>query len=427
MPVVSLIHSGAGRSLSERMGSIHFATAEKSSTTLWIHAASVGEVQAAGPLIRELLAGRESFNIILTTMTEYGRKVAKAQLPADIPCILAPLDVPCTVRRFIGKVNPDMYIGLETELWPALLTELRRAGVPCVLLNGRMSDGSFKRYRLIRGLLSELVRTFSAVSVIQDSDREHFAFFGIPENLIQVNGNIKYDFPAADRDGVRKEYRTLLGLNGEKLFICGSTRSGEEKILAGVFLQLRRLGGRDLIWMIAPRHLERLAEVKKILAGNGLSYHLLTELKDGRRKREYPVVLVDTMGELADMYSAGDYIFCGGSLVARGGHNVMEAARWGKPVFFGPDMKDFRDAAQLLERGGAGFRATDGEQLVQLILRHMEDETVYQRACSNALEVVKLQQGAARRQAAMVKKLLAERTALRDKESFEFHESINRA
>lgn len=405
IPLISLVRPGAARSLRGRMGSVQPVSGKKGAT-LWIHAASVGEVQAAGVLINELLSGGDEYNIVLTTMTEFGLKVSEAQLSGNVSCFLVPLDVPYAVRRFLGTIRPDMYIGLETELWPALLTEIRLAGVPGVLINGRMSQRSFKRYRLVQGLLKKLLSGFSAISVIRNIDKERFAFFGIPEDRILVTGNIKYDFTPEDQDVVRKKYRALLGLKDEKLFICGSTRSGEEKILVEVFRQLREQSGRELVWLVAPRHLERLAEVKRLLDGYGLSYDLFTELKDKRKERESSVVLVDSMGELARIYSAGDYIFCGGSLVDKGGHNVMEAARWGMPVYYGPSMYDFMDAAELLENGGAGFRVADGDELVRIIVRHMDDEPEYKQAGNNALEVMKLQQGSARRQADIVRKLL---------------------
>ncbi|MDH3329047.1 MAG: hypothetical protein OEM01_07410, partial [Desulfobulbaceae bacterium] len=343
IPLISLVRPGAGRSLRERMGSVRPVSGKKGSATLWIHAASVGEVQAAGVLINELLSGDDKYNIVLTTMTGYGLKVAKAQLPGNVSCFLVPFDVPYAVRRFLGTIRPDIYIGLETELWPVLLTEIRHAGVPGVLLNGRMSQRSFKRYRLVHALLTRLLSGFSTISVISNLDKERFAFFGIPEDRILVTGNIKYDFTAEDRDIERKKYRILLGLKEEKLFICGSTRSGEEKILAEVFRQLQEQSGRGMVWLVAPRHLERLAEVKRLLEGYGLSYDLFTELKDKRKERENSIILVDSMGELARIYSAGDYIFCGGSFVDEGGHNVMEAARWGLPVYYGPSMYDFMD------------------------------------------------------------------------------------
>jgi len=408
IPPVSLVRPGLGRSLRQRIGNFRadISPRENGPATIWIHAASVGEVQAVRVLINELLSGNEEYRFVLTTMTEYGRMVAEKQLPEDVLCLLAPLDVSPVVRRFLKRIRPDIYIGMETELWPVLLSELERADVTKVLLNGRMSKRSFKRYRLAHGLMDRLINGFAALSVIRQEDKERFASFGVPEDRIQVTGNIKYDFPREDADIVRDQYRKMLGLGEEKLFICGSTGRGEEKILAGVFQELQEQSGNTPVWLIAPRHLERLSEIKRLLVERGVRYDLFTELRDKKQQRTNPVILVDCMGELARIYSAGDFIFCGGSLVDRGGHNVMEAVRWGRPVYYGPSMHDFSDAAEILKKSGAGFQVRGGAELAGIILHHMLDTAAYRLACKNAAEVTALQQGSARRQAEMVKKLL---------------------
>lgn len=401
---VNIVRPEIARSLRQRMGGVQFPVGKKGAN-LWIHAASVGEVQAAGVLINELHAEDNEYNIVLTTMTSYGLQVAKAQLPEDVSCYLAPLDVPLIVRRFIKGIRPDIYIGLETELWPALLTEIRQACIPGALLNGRMSERSFSRYQLARDFLSKLLGVFSMIAVIREDDKKRFAHFGIPADRIQVTGNIKYDFTPENYEAFRGKYRALLGLSSEKLFISGSTRGGEETVLADVFQQLRQKSSEDLVWLVAPRHLERLEEVGRILDEKGFSYDLYSELKKGGN-RKHPVILVDSMGELARIYSAGDYIFCGGSLVDKGGHNVMEVVRWGKPVYYGSSMRDFLDAAELLENAGAGFKVNSGDELVHVISGHIKNEAAYLQAGKNALEVMQLQHGAARRQADIVKKLL---------------------
>lgn len=408
IPLVSLLRPGSGRRLNQRIG--NFATAviarENNCATIWIHAASVGEVQAARVLINELLAGSKKFRFVVTTMTRYGLMVAEKQLPCDVWCLLAPLDISSVVRRFIKRIGPDLYIGIETELWPVLLSELELAGVKKVLVNGRMSERSFRRYRLIRRLMNRLVTGFSAIAVIRQEDKERFAYFGFPMDRIEVTGNIKYDFPAVDVDLVRDRYRSILGLGEEKLFICGSTRSGEEKILADVFKEIDGQSDGTVVWLIALRHLERLSEVKQLLTELDMHYDLFTELKGTKQKRTHSVILLDCMGELAGVYSAGDFNFCGGSLVDHGGHNVMEAVRWGRPVYYGPNMHDFTDAAEILENSGAGFRAEDGDELAGIIVQHMNDAAAYRRACTNAAEVTELQRGSARKQTEMVRKLL---------------------
>jgi len=409
LPFVSLyllIRPQSKNSIVERCGNIPVELRKKkgNSPLIWVHASSVGEVQAAHVLIAELVSKGSDCDVILSTMTKHGLNVARKQLPPYVFCFLAPLDVPFIVRRVLRKVRPSLYICLETELWPAMLTELKRCGTKMALLNGRMTERSFKRYLLVRGLMKKVLSGFSTVGVIRSEDGNRYGTLGVPVERIQLTGNIKYDFPGEDPDSTRKQYRAILGIEKEKVFICGSTRSGEERILAEVFQMLQDIPGEDFIWVIAPRHLERLDEIHDLLMKYGLHYDLYTECMQKLRKK--PIVLVDCMGELSKLYSAGDFIFCGGSLVEKRGHNIMEVAQWGRPVYYGPSMNDFRDAVELLENGGAGFEVADGKELFKQIMSHLNDEASYKRACADAARVVSMQHGAAVRQADIVRSLL---------------------
>lgn len=409
LPFVSLyllIRPQEKYTLTERCGNIPVDWRKKkgNSPLVWVHASSVGEVRAAHVLIAELISKGNDCDIILSTMTIHGLDVARKQVPPNVFCFLAPLDVPFIVRRVLRRVNPSLYICLETELWPVMLTELKKSGTKMALLNGRITERSFKRYSLVPGLMKKVLSGFSIVGVIRGEDANRFGSLGVPVERIQVTGNIKYDFPEEDPDATRKQYRAILGTEKEKVFICGSTRSGEEKILAEVFQMLRDIPGEDFVWVIAPRHLERLDEIHDLLMKYGLQYDLYTEL--AQKPRSKPIVLVNCMGELSQLYSAGDFIFCGGSLVEKGGHNIMEAAQWGRPVYYGPSMNDFRDAVELLENSGAGFQVTNGNELVQQVVSHLNDKAKYTEACENAARVVSKQRGAAVRQAEIIRSLL---------------------
>ncbi|NOQ47446.1 MAG: hypothetical protein GQ559_12420 [Desulfobulbaceae bacterium] len=371
---------------------------------VWLHASSVGEVQAARVLIGEFSARHPEIHCILTTMTEHGHRVALKQFTDKVSCYLAPLDMAPAVRRALQAIRPDLYVCLETELWPAMLTEARRAGIRMVLLNGRMSERSYRRYRRIHCLIEPLLDGFEAFGVIRQADADRFAGLGVSREQIQVTGNIKYDLQAGDADSVRGQYRTALGLEGKKVFICGSTHTGEEELLISVYRRLADQSDSEFIWIVAPRHLERLAQVKSLFNSHGIGFDLYTGIMQGNRL--HGVILVDCMGELANLYAAGDFIFCGGSLVDRGGHNIMEAARWGRPVYFGPSMKDFRDAVELLEPAGAGFQVMDAGELTEIILAHMHDAAEYNKACRAALSVAASQHGSAKRQVDMVERLL---------------------
>lgn len=401
--------SHGGPWLRQRMGcTLPLDPPEKGcSARVWIHAASVGEVGAASVLIRELAAANEGVDFVVSTMTVDGQRVARKQLPEHVRCLLAPLDVPWVARRVINAIGPDIYACLETELWPALLGELHEAGVPSVLLNGRMTERSYRWYVLGRSLFGRLLAGFSAIAVIREEDGKRLSGLGVDRSRILVTGNMKYDFPPEDAAAVRRTYRNRLRVDGEAVFICGSTRSGEEKILVDVFRELVLRQDRKPVWVIAPRHLKRVPEVLALLSECGLRYDLYTELDP--RGRNHDIVVVNCLGELSRLYSAGDYNFVGGSLVNRGGHNIMEAARWGRPVYYGPGMKDFSDAADLLEQYGAGFRVVDGADLAAKIMEHMTDRAGYEQACRNALQAVSTQHGAARKQAGIILRLLEQK------------------
>lgn len=373
--------------------------------TVWIHASSVGEAQAAIVLVIELLKAGEELQIVLTSATEQGNRVARSRLPDSVFCLMAPFDAPLVVRRTLRTLRPDVYICLETELWPVLLTEVREAGIPMLLLNGRLSERSYSRYRWIRPFMRSLLRGFQAIAVISAADGQRFSGLGFPENRIQVCGNLKYDMPAAHPEAVRALSRQRLGIARQAVFICGSTHEGEEEMLLPVFQRLA--ASFPLVWVVAPRHLERLPAVEAFFHGSGLAFERYSDL--AVKARCAKVVLVDTMGELADLYAGGDFIFCGGSLVDRGGHNIMEAARWGRPVYFGPYMKDFRDAAQQLTAAGGGFQVAGASELATQLLHHHAHPEEYQAAGAKAAAMAAQQRGAVGRQAGIVSRLLASR------------------
>lgn len=407
-----------GYGLGQRLGRYaeSFDTPAPGCRTVWVHASSVGEAQAAIILIVELLRTGEDLQIILTSTTEQGNRMARSRLPEKVWCLMAPLDVAPAVRRALRVLQPDVYICLETELWPVMLAALRKTGVPALMLNGRLSERSSRRYRWIRSSMHPLLDGFQSVAVISEADGQRFVSLGVPASRIKVCGNLKYDMPAEHPEQVRIMHRNRLGASGQAVFICGSTHDGEEELLLPVFRRLAT--SLPVIWVVAPRHLERLSAVEAFFRRSGLAFNRYSELAGKDRLAE--VVLVDTMGELADLYAGGDYIFCGGSLVDQGGHNVMEAARWGRPVYFGPYMKDFRDAAELLTAAGGGFQVADAAELAALLEHHHSHPEAYQTACAKAATIAAQQRGAVGRQAGIVTQLLAVGAKVAAERSFSF-------
>ena len=375
--------------------------------TIWLHGASVGEVRLAAILIKELGKVLPDAEFVLTTVTEQGMEIARKQLGDKVRCLYAPLDLAGIVGRTVRKIRPALYICLETELWPALLLEARRTGVKLVLLNGRLSERSFQRYRLIRGFMRQIMSCFSLISVIRTADAARYMGLGADPEKIRVLGNAKYD---QDIQGLNiksmEHYRDWLSLRrGQPLLVAGSTHTGEEEMLLGVFQDLKKTTGRqDLVFVVAPRHLQRLPEVEGMLQQKRVPFERLSHIKTSGRQTD--TILVDSIGDLAGLYSIASYVFCGGSLVERGGHNIMEAAIFGKAVFYGPSMKDFSDAAELLESAGGGFPVRGPEELTRSILYFMDHPEEFETAGRRARQVAVTQQGAAAKQAELVREIL---------------------
>ncbi|WP_339137891.1 MAG: glycosyltransferase N-terminal domain-containing protein [Candidatus Electrothrix sp. GW3-4] len=391
------------------------ATAAPRAQLLWIHAASVGEVQAARALIAVLDDTLPEAEIFLTTMTRQGRAVAQSLLPSHVCCALAPLDISPAVDRALKLLQPNLYICLETEFWPVMLITMRKAGVPMLLLNGRISARSFAQYQRIKGTIKQVLAGFSAVGVIQEQDKDRFCQLGVPADRIQVCGNLKYGLRQPDSaEQAKKEYCQLLGIQADEVvFLCGSTRSGEEELLLPVFTRLQEKYLGRLLWILAPRHLERLPEVMALLEQAGLGYELFSQFslssEGDSKERQGNIILLDRMGELARLYAVGDYIFCGGSLVNKGGHNIMEPIALRKPVFFGPYMQDFQDAVGLVLAAGAGVQVASPDDLSDRLLDYPVDAPVYEQACQAAEQLAQTQQGAVTRQAEMVSQVMKDR------------------
>jgi 3-deoxy-D-manno-octulosonic-acid transferase len=378
---------------------------DNSSERIWLHAASVGEVQAARALISELQKHFPHAAFILSTFTEQGQRVARKQLGPDVLCIYAPLDLTLFVNRALEAIRPILYICLETEIWPAILKQADKKGVKLVLLNGRLSKRSFKKYSKIQRFIQETLTLFSMISVIQKQDAERYISLGAPRDKIGINGNAKYDLSTTDHAStIRNRYQKWLHIKkNQPVLLLGSTHTDEEKLL---LRETRKLKSEleDLLLIIAPRHLNRLPEVAALFETHAISFDRFSHTKQHGRKTD--VILVDTMGDLAGLYSIATYIFCGGSLVPRGGHNVMEAAAWGKPVFYGPSMKDFADAAELLESAEAGFPIAKPEALTRKILFFAEHPGKYQKAAQMAAYTAAEQRGSAKKQAKLVRDIL---------------------
>ncbi len=388
--------------LGQRFGFFNASYYRHHPLRIWFHAASVGEVQAAKALIDELDKRNVDADLIVSTVTEQGQLAVKRQFGTRVTCLYAPVDLPWIINRFIKLLKPTIYIVLETELWPNILRQLKIQGITTLLLNGRLSARSCRHYRFIAGFISHVMNSITAAAVISRQDMERYTALGLEPEKIIISGNAKYNLETSITSKARQEAEKLPGLAprpGQIILVAGSTHNGEEEFLINLHQHLcPELPG--LLTIIAPRHLARLPVLENILNQRRLKFQKFSDLSTGLRTAD--IILLDCMGVLASLYAKADFIFCGGSLVPKGGHNIMEAASQGRAPFFGPHMDDFADAAALLLEKGAAFQVASGADLEKRILYFIKHKHEYQKACKAALQTANAQQGAARRQVDLI-------------------------
>ncbi len=376
---------------------------------VWVHAVSVGEVTAAAPVVTALRLRFPGGCVVLSTSTETGQEMARKLIPAANAHIYYPLDIPGVVRKVIARVNPEIFVPFETELWPNFIGTCRKRGTRIVMANGRISPRSFSRYRATRFFWKGLLAAVAEAGVISAVDAERLAAIGLPAGRIHVLGNAKYDGLAARvSPAIEREIADSLGIApGQGVLVAGSTHDGEEAVILGVYRKLLETRpGFKLI--LVPRHIERGEAVAHMVRQAGFADCIaMSEIRAGRRRREERVVLVDVIGELFKVYSLATVVFCGGSLVPKGGQNILEAAAWGKVVFYGPFMDDFRDERALLEDAGAGIAVRTGEELFEKIGELLANPDLLRRRGEAGRRAVAANKGAAERYADLIAEVLS--------------------
>ena len=326
----------------------------------WIHAVSVGEAITAVPLVHAIRRRWPDLSIVLTTVTATGAQVVADRLGGVVTHRYFPLDLPGPVRRALDGVRPRFFIGMETELWPNFLFALAARGIPSMIANGRISDRSFRRYRLVRRLLARVLHRVSVFAMQSEEDARRIVALGAPPDRVVVTGSLKTE-AAPDDPGACHRWADVLGLRpGERVWVAGSTHRGEEAIVLDAFARLRARFP-ELTLLIAPRHPDRTAEVEDLVRERGLTPVRRTALPAARGRDA--VILLDPVGELAQLYGAAEIVFVGGSLTPNGGHNMLEPARSARPVLFGPHTTNFRESAALLLVAGAAEMVPDGPAL----------------------------------------------------------------
>ena len=358
-------------------------------SVVWVHAVSVGETIAAAPMVRRLLARDPDIIILMTAMTDTGLEQARRMFGDRVQYAYAPYDTPGSIRRFLNRVQPRVLVIMETEIWPNMIRQSRSRGLPVFLVNARLSERSVRGYERIRGLVGPIMQSISWVAAQAEKDAERFRRIGVAPGKVAVTGSVKFDVDITD--DVRAASQALRQrLAGRPVWIAGSTHEGEdEPLLAAHRRVLQKYP--DALLILAPRHPDRFDSVadRTFREGFVLARRSKSEAPEGAQ-----VYLGDTMGELMMLYGAGEMAFVGGSLIKRGGHNPLEPAGWGIPVFSGPHVFNFETIYQsLLDRNGVKLVAGADElatHLSSLFSNDREREAIGRRA----LEVVDSNRGA---------------------------------
>ncbi|HEY7191374.1 MAG TPA: 3-deoxy-D-manno-octulosonic acid transferase [Vicinamibacterales bacterium] len=357
-------------SLGQRLGYLPISFNLDAEESIWVHAVSVGEVLAARPILAGLRERYPKLRLFLSTTTMSGQQIARSV--ADVDAVFYfPFDFTFIVRRTLNLVKPRLFVMVETEIWPNLLRECQRRGVRTALVNGRLSPRSYPRYRLVRPFIRRVLADIDRFCVQSEEMARRFVILGADPARIVVTGSLKFDSldpstaPGRGRERVLRFFRVT---PGRPVLVAGSTSRGEEDAVIRAFNRLRMTtAGGNALLILAARHPERFGEVEKLCQREGLSTARRSDLPiDAEPKVD--AVILDTIGELAQLYQIATAVFVGGSLVPLGGHNILEPAVHGRPIIFGPHMDNFAEIAR-------GFLAQDAAIQVRTP-RELEDVVV---------------------------------------------------
>jgi len=387
--------------LSQRLGIV---SPQAAPGCLWVHAVSVGEVQAAAGLIHALRGRFPDLQVVITTVTPTGAQRAKALFGDEVRHCYLPYDLPGSVRRFLDRIRPQVAIILETEIWPTLYDALGRRRIPLVLASARVSTRSVDRYRRMASLFKETLSHGILIGAQTPADAERFRAIGAAADRVRVTGNVKFDMeipPATIAAGC--EFRGRCGA-GRPVWIAGSTHEGEEEAALAAHTLVRAHHSQALL-ILVPRHPQRFEAVRNLLRkrGNGFAQRSSGEVPTAAQE----TFLVDTLGELQMFYAAADVAFVGGSLVPIGGHNLLEPAVLGMPLLSGPHTHNAQDIADLLQQCGALHIVRSEAELAQRVGGYFDDPERARASGAQGQQTVAQSRGAVGRLVAMVVPLLS--------------------
>lgn len=373
---------------------------------IWVHAASVGEIVATSPLIKEFRKEFPKSPILVSVVTTSGYEMANRIIKDADAIIYFPLDLPWLAGHVLRRIRPRVFLPVETELWPNFLRTARKIHVPVMMVNGRISDKSVKQYKHLHSLLRNMIGTVKLFAMQSPIDAEYIMRLGAPQELVTVTGNTKFDQTYTDVSPEEKQkIIEEMGLSkNDGIFLAGSTHRGEEEAVLQAFKAVRETHPHARL-VIAPRELLRTMEVVHLCRKAGFSVTTRTKLQNEAPQDE-DIVILDTIGELGKVYSIGDVVFVGGSLVPHGGHNILEPAAHGKAIIVGSHMFNFKDTYALFKNRDACLTVKNGEELAKQVTRLFDEPEHRHRMEEETRAIVRENKGASRKSAILLHQML---------------------
>ena len=356
----------------------------KDDSVIMIHGVSVGETLALENLIKRARLEFPNSKIVMTTGTFTGQEIAKKKLSEHTDLITYfPADFPSVIKKFLDKVNPKAVFIAETEIWPNFAMECKKRGINLYIINGRISDSTFKSYKALKWVFKYFLSFYSAIFTQSDDDNQKFITLGANPNTTKVMNNLKFDIKRPDGISFNK--------GGARVLLAGSTHAGEDEIALNVYKKLKEKHS-NLKMILAPRHLTRVDEVKALVESFGFNY---AQRSNGKSDLEgCDLLLLDTLGELGKMYEHADISFIGGSFNKTGGHNPLESIVFEKPVISGPSIHNFKDIYAIIKRAEAGFVVDSEQEFLEIADRMLSDKDFYNATIQKCEKVFNEQQGA---------------------------------
>lgn len=369
-------------------------TLNTSQKKIWFYASSVGEAGVCEILIKEILSQNKNLNFHVSLMTDTGYEIAKENLSEYAALSYSPIDSVRNVKKTLNAVKPDLICFIETELWPNIIVQAAKRNIPIVVLNARLSNSSVNGYKKIQPVLKTVFDCIKEFNTASNLDKNNLLSLSLSKDKVKVTGNAKYDFKIDknETEKIKKEYKNLFSLSdNDFVFVCGSTREGEEEIILKAYRNLKQ-NIKNLKLIIVPRHLTRLPEIENLVKNTSFKYSLRSKIK-----KDSDIIVVDTMGELKKIYTIADLVFIGGSLQKFGGQNILEPASLSKPVIFGPHMDDFKEISMLLLEEKGGYQV-DANNIEDIIKKFVSDKNFRQLTGNKAYNAVLKNKGAAKKQ-----------------------------